>query len=76
MNASGSSKSVPLNDLQTQILELCASGLSNEEISDKLKLSEHTIAMILKSAVKALNATNTNHAIAMFVQKTSENDRG
>ncbi len=66
---------MPLNHLQTQILELCASGLSNNEISDKLKLSEHTIAMILKSAVKALDATNTNHAVAMFVQKITENDR-
>ncbi|MCP4185415.1 MAG: helix-turn-helix transcriptional regulator [Hyphomicrobiales bacterium] len=74
MKASRPPISMPLNHLQTQVLELCANGLSNIEISDKMELSEYTISMILKSAVKALDATNSNHAVAIFVRNTTESD--
>ncbi|MBL4597998.1 MAG: hypothetical protein JKX93_03410 [Rhizobiaceae bacterium] len=61
-----------LNILQSKVLGMYSDGLSYEDIGAELSLSEHSIALILQSAVKSLNAKNLNHAIVLGHKFTSK----
>ncbi len=73
MKASEYPELTSLNYLQMEALKLCARGLSNCDISDEMKLSENAIAILLKTTVRALDATNIRHAVAIFVRNTTTN---
>lgn len=55
-----------LNKLQGKALQLYSEGLGYSGVGTELGLSEHSVAVILDSAVNTLDARNVNHAISLY----------
>lgn len=66
-----SSKTVEdvLSHLQSEVLGMYSKGFSYAHISKEMALTEHSIAVILHSAVGALEARNVTHAISLYFNK-------
>jgi LuxR family maltose regulon positive regulatory protein len=58
----------PLHEREREILDLLASGLSNQEIADRLFLSENTIKWYLKSLYQKLDVSSRTAAVARAVE--------
>ncbi len=57
-----SRKSPSLSDRELEVLELVASGLTNEQISDRLELSKRTVDNHISNI---LQKTNTSNRVAL-----------
>ncbi|HRI57633.1 MAG TPA: helix-turn-helix transcriptional regulator, partial [Anaerolineae bacterium] len=57
-----------LSEREMDVLRLVAQGLSNKEIADGLKLSEHTVKTHLANILAKLHLRSRAHAAAYAVQ--------
>ncbi|MEM6618697.1 MAG: autoinducer binding domain-containing protein [Pseudomonadota bacterium] len=55
---------ITLSPRETDTLQLLSAGHNRGKISEKLKISEHTLRVYIESARFKLGATNTTHAVA------------
>lgn len=58
-----------LSEREIQILECIAHGLTNQHISEKLFLSQHTIETHRKNILRKLNAKNTADLVRIGIEK-------
>lgn len=59
---------LPLTPRQLEILAYVASGLELDEIARELQISRHTVKDHLSNAIRALEARNRSHAVALAVK--------
>lgn len=62
-------KSQEITDRELEVLECIAHGLTNQEISEKLFLSQHTIESHRKNILAKLEAKNTADLIRIAIEK-------
>lgn len=58
-----------LTPREVQILGKVAKGLSNRDIADSLRISEHTVKSYLKVILQKLDANDRTHAVMIAVQR-------
>ena len=58
-----------LTPAEMAMLRLLARGLNNKEISEELKISDHTVATRLESILSRLGARNRTHAVAIALRR-------
>ena len=62
-------KKEQISDRELEILECISRGLTNQDISEKLFLSQHTIETHRKNILRKLDAKNTAELIRISVEK-------
>lgn len=60
---------MPLSARETEIIILIASGLSDKEISSRIKISPRTIQTHVTRICSKLNARNRTHAVTKIILK-------
>jgi DNA-binding NarL/FixJ family response regulator len=58
-----------LTPREVQILGKVSAGLSNKDIADSLRISEHTVKSYLKVILQKLDANDRTHAVTIAVQR-------
>lgn len=58
-----------LTPREVQILSKVAKGLSNRDIAESLRISEHTVKSYLKVILQKLDANDRTHAVTIAVQR-------
>ncbi|MGM0437534.1 MAG: response regulator transcription factor [Bacillota bacterium] len=58
-----------LTDREMQTLEYMSQGMSNFEISLKLKISKNTVKNHVSSVLRKMNANNRTHAVVKALKK-------
>lgn len=67
MLQSSKTKTNTLNKLQSKALQLYSEGLSYSAVGEALGLSEHSVVLILDSAVSTLGAKSVFHAASVHL---------
>lgn len=58
-----------LTDRQLEILSLCASGLSQQEVGNELYIGSEAVRKQIAASRRKLNARNTPHLVALAVEQ-------
>lgn len=69
MGGEAMSKRDPLTPAEMPVMRLIARGLTNQEISEQLRISEHTLSGRVTSIFSKLGAKNRAHAAALALRR-------